>query len=202
MSQCYSRLGCTSVLPIVGPLGAGKSTLVERVRDRFSMILFLQEGSLEDERVIDLQGNNINRLVRHQNCASQNRLLIIVEIAEEINEGTWRRIKSSTTCMTPCGGSKIIITSRSDRIVNLGTTEALRLNHVCPEPYWHFFKSTAFSTNPDEQPNMAAMAIEIALEQKQCFMGAHIVAGLLRDHFNARFWRKILECVRAWVTAR
>lgn len=54
MSQCYSRLGCTSVLPIVGPLGAGKSTLVERVRDRFSMILFLQEGSLEDERVIDL----------------------------------------------------------------------------------------------------------------------------------------------------
>uniref|UniRef100_A0A452ZNP7 Disease resistance N-terminal domain-containing protein n=1 Tax=Aegilops tauschii subsp. strangulata TaxID=200361 RepID=A0A452ZNP7_AEGTS len=48
-----------AVLPIVGPIRVGKTTLVEHicrdesVRDRFSMILFFPEGSLKDEGVID-----------------------------------------------------------------------------------------------------------------------------------------------------
>ncbi|CAM0878831.1 unnamed protein product [Alopecurus aequalis] len=193
-----------SVLPIVGPTRVGKSTLVEyvcrdeSVRNRFSMILFFPEDSLKDEGVIDLEGNNINGLVRHQNCACENRLLIIVEIAEDINEETWRRLKSSMTRITPCGGSKIIITSRSDRIVCLGTTEALRLDYLRQEAYWYFFKSLVFgSTNPDDEPKLATMAMEIALEQRQCFTNAHIIAGILRDNFNPRFWRTILECLRA-----
>ncbi|KAF6998242.1 hypothetical protein CFC21_014378 [Triticum aestivum] len=158
----------------------------------------LFEGSLKDEGLVDLKGNNISGLVRHQNSASQNRLLIIVELAEDINEGTWRRLKSSASSMAP-GGSKIVITSRSNRIVSLGTTEALRLDYLPQEAYWHFFKSLAFgSTNPDEQPNMAKMAMEMALEQRQSFTGAHIVAGILRANINARFWRTILECVRAY----
>lgn len=147
--------------------------------------------------MIDLRGNNIK--VRHQNSDSRNRFLVIVEIAEDINEGTWKRLKSSAACMSPCSGSKIIITSRSDAIVNLGTTEALRLDYLSQEAYWHFFKSIAFgSTNPDEQPKLATMAMEIALEQRQCWPGAHLIAGLLRDNFNARFRRTILECVRAY----
>lgn len=57
---CPSVTPNLAVLPIVGPLGAGKSTLVEHVcrdesvRDRFSMILFLPEDSLKDEGAIDL----------------------------------------------------------------------------------------------------------------------------------------------------
>jgi hypothetical protein len=193
-----------AVLPIVGPIRVGKSTLVEyvcrdeSVRGHFSMILFFPEDSLKDEGVVDLKGNNINGLVRHQNCASQNRLLIIVEIIDGINEAAWTKLKSSVTNKTTCGGSKIIITSRSDIIVNLGTTEALRLDFLPPEAYWHFFKSLAFgSTNPDEQPKLATMAMEIALEQTQCFKSALIIAGLLRDNFNAQFWHTVLQCVRA-----
>uniref|UniRef100_A0A452ZNQ6 Disease resistance N-terminal domain-containing protein n=1 Tax=Aegilops tauschii subsp. strangulata TaxID=200361 RepID=A0A452ZNQ6_AEGTS len=159
----------------------------------------LFEGSLKDEGVIDLKGENINGLVKHRDCASSNMLLIIVEIGEDINKEAWRRLKSSTTRMTPRGGSKIIITSRSGRIVNLGTTETLWLDYLPPEAYWHFFKSIAFgSTNPNEHPKLATMAMEIALEQRQCFTGTHLVAGILRDNFNARFWRTILECVRAY----
>lgn len=44
---------------------------------------------------------------------------------------------------------------------------------------------------------MAAMAMEIVSEQKQCLLSAHMVAGLLRDNFSPRFWRAILGCVRA-----
>uniref|UniRef100_A0A8I6WP89 NB-ARC domain-containing protein n=1 Tax=Hordeum vulgare subsp. vulgare TaxID=112509 RepID=A0A8I6WP89_HORVV len=205
---CPSATSDLAVLPIVGPIRVGKSTLVEyvcrdeSVRDGFSMIMFFPEGSLKDEGVIDLKGNNINSLVRHQNSVSPNRLLIIVETQEDINERTWRRLKSLATSMTPCGGSKIIVTSRSDRIVNLGTTEALRLDFLPPEDYWHFFKSLAFgSTNPDEQPKLAAMTMEIALEQTQCSKSALIIGGLLRDNFNARFWRIVLESVRAYKQA-
>uniref|UniRef100_A0ACD5UVY9 Uncharacterized protein n=1 Tax=Avena sativa TaxID=4498 RepID=A0ACD5UVY9_AVESA len=109
-----------AVLPIVGPIRVGKTTLVEHVcmdetvRDHFLMICFFPEGSLNDEGLIDLRKNNTK--VRHQNCASENRSLIILEIADDINEGTWRRLKSSITSITPCGGSKVIITSRSDGI--------------------------------------------------------------------------------------
>ncbi|KAM3399458.1 hypothetical protein ACQJBY_004696 [Aegilops geniculata] len=196
-----------AVLPMVGPIRAGKTTLVENickdecVRDRFSMVLFFPEDCLRDG-VIDLKENSIDGLVKHQNSSSssQNRLLVIVEIAEDINRGTWRRLKSSIARMTPCGGSKIIITSRSDRIVSLGTMEALRLDYLPQEAYWYFFKSLVFgSTNPGEEPKLAAMAMEIALEQRQCFTSAHILAEILRDNFSAQFWRTVLHCVRAYI---
>jgi hypothetical protein len=205
---CSSATPDLAVLPLVGPIRVGKTTLVENickdesVRDRFSMILFFPEGCLRDEAVIDLKENNINGLVRHQNCSSQNRLLVIVEIAEDINQGTWRRLKSSITGMTPCGGSKIIITSRSNRIMSLGTTEALQLDYLSQEAYWYFFKSLVFgSTNPEEEPKLVTMAMEIALEQKQCFTIARIIAGILRDNFNPRFWHTVLECMRAYKQA-
>lgn len=198
-----------AVLPMVGPIRAGKTTLVENVckdecvRDRFSMVLFFPEFCLGDEGVIDLKEKNINinGLVKYQNSSSsQNRLLVIVEIANDINRSTWRRLKSSIARMTPCGGSKIIITSRSDSIVRLGTTEALRLDYLSQEAYWYFFKSLVFgSTSSDEEPKLATMAMEIALEQRQCFTSAHILAGILRDNFNARFWCTVLHCVRASV---
>jgi hypothetical protein len=36
------------------------------------------------------------------------------------------------------------------------------------------------------------------LEQTQCFKSALIIAGLLRDNFDAQFWRTVLQCVKAY----
>nr|BAJ85863.1 predicted protein [Hordeum vulgare subsp. vulgare] len=198
-----------AVLPIVGPLRSGKTTLVEHicrddnVRSHFSTILFFPEGSLEDERVIDLRGSS-NFKVRHQKhyTQSHSKFLVIVETSKDINERAWRSLKSCVTRMAPCGGSKIIVTSRSERIVDLGTTEALRLGRVPREAYWYFFKSLAFgSMDPDEHPSMAVMAMEISSEYRQCLMGGHMVARLLRDNFSPRFWRAVLGSVRAYRNA-
>uniref|UniRef100_A0A0A9AS26 NB-ARC domain-containing protein n=1 Tax=Arundo donax TaxID=35708 RepID=A0A0A9AS26_ARUDO len=58
-----------AVLPIVGPIRVGKSTLVENVcwdemvRDRFSMILFFRENILSDGALADLRGSGA---VKHQ----------------------------------------------------------------------------------------------------------------------------------------
>lgn len=58
---CHGATSDLAVLPIVGPIRVGKSTLVEyvcrdeSVRNGFSMIMFFPEGSLKDEGVIDLR---------------------------------------------------------------------------------------------------------------------------------------------------
>lgn len=57
---CSNATPDLAVLPIVGPIRVGKSTLVEyvcreeRVRTCFSRIIFFPEGSLKDQRVVDL----------------------------------------------------------------------------------------------------------------------------------------------------
>jgi hypothetical protein len=74
---CSNRLDRFDVLPIVGPMGCGKSTLVahvcndERVRDRFSQIAFFRHGTFKDEDIAILMegctvrhvGNNLDLIV-------------------------------------------------------------------------------------------------------------------------------------------
>ncbi|KAL6845637.1 hypothetical protein ACP4OV_025132 [Aristida adscensionis] len=190
-----------AVLPIVGPIRVGKSTLVENVsrdemvRDRFSLILLFRESSITDGGLTDLTKSGV---VKHENShVSYRRLLIVIELAEDIDEETWGKMIDSANRIA--GATRIIITSRSSKIVRLGTTGALWLYHLPPEAYWHFFKTLAFgSSNPDEHPALASMAMEIATEQRQCFVSGYIVAELLRENLDARFWRAVLRCVRAY----
>uniref|UniRef100_A0A0E0C7A3 NB-ARC domain-containing protein n=1 Tax=Oryza meridionalis TaxID=40149 RepID=A0A0E0C7A3_9ORYZ len=189
------------VLPIIGPRKCGKSTLVEhacrdyKVRNHYSSILFLRGNNLKDARVANLRENGV---VKHQNYSSCKRLLIIIELACDISEQTWQSLKSSVNCWAR--GSKIIITSRSDKIENLGTTAAIRLDLLHPEAYWYFFKMLAFgSRNPDEHPKLASVAMEIATEYSGSFLAAYTIGGLLRDNFNAQFWCSTLKYLRAYI---
>nr|BAC83099.1 hypothetical protein [Oryza sativa Japonica Group] len=53
----------------------------------------------------------------HSGC---ERLLVIVELVEDVDDDKWRRMYSSSrSCIS--AGSKIIITSPSDKIAKLGT---------------------------------------------------------------------------------
>ena len=86
-----------------------------------------------------------------------------------IPPGTWyfyydvSRLKSSITRMTPYGGSKINITSRSDRIVSLGTTEPLRLYYLFQDAYWYFFSNRLY-LEAESLLRLEAMPMYIALE--------------------------------------
>lgn len=191
-----------AVLPVFGPIRVGKSTLVEhvckdeKVRNRFSTIMFFRGNHPKDEGATSLSEKGL--IVKHQNDdVSDGRRLIVMELAGDMDEEAWGRFSSWASSMST--RSKIIITSRSDKIARLGTTEPLRLDHLPPEAYWQFFKMLAFgSADPDEHPRLASMAMEIAMEQRQCFVGGYIVAGLLRDNLSAPFWRAVLQRVRAY----
>uniref|UniRef100_A0ACD5WU30 Uncharacterized protein n=1 Tax=Avena sativa TaxID=4498 RepID=A0ACD5WU30_AVESA len=194
-----SDLDRFDVLPIVGASRAGKSTLVahvcqdERVRGHFPRIVFFRLGSCSGEDISALRNE----------CAAGSgnggRLLLVIEVFGDLDEDQWETMWSLST-LFPTSGSKIIITSRSDKITKLGTTQPLTLKLLSREAFWYFFKLITFgSTDPDMHPRLVYLAMEIAKELNGSLMGANITAWLLRDNFNVHFWLNILLFMRGFV---
>lgn len=199
-SQAESN-GDLGVLPIIGAARVGKSTLVEhvclddRVRDHFSSIVFFTGDDLDGGILASMRGSGV---VKHQSLAPTpgRGSLAVVELARDMEEETWRRLyTSAVNHMSP--GSKILLTSRSEKTASFGTERALTLNFLPQEAYWYFFKTIAFgSSNPAERPELAALGMDIAVYMNRSFMAANTVAGLLRANLDARFWLKVLRCLR------
>ena len=106
------------------------------------------------------------------------RLLIVIELVEDVDEDTYSSERSMAQ------GSRMIITSRSEKIVRFGTTNALRLKCLFAEAYWHFFKMTVFGSNdPGQHPKLTSLAMEMARLMQGSFLFANIGAVVLRDHF-------------------
>ncbi|KAF8749604.1 hypothetical protein HU200_012622 [Digitaria exilis] len=195
------------VLPIVGPFRVGKSTLVAhvckdaRVRDYFSQIVLLSDLDFRDEDLAAFRKGCAT--MKHRNSTSGNsykderrRLLLVVEAAGDLDEDIWHRLYSSSKRWMP-RGSKIIITSRSNKIKNLGTTQALTLKHLSQEAYWYFFKTLAFgSTDPMPHPRLTSLAMEISKMMNGSMIIANVAARMLRDNFDVRFWSKFAAFVR------
>jgi len=190
------------VLPIVGPARVGKSTLVthvckdERVRDRFSELFFLNEHELTNENLAFREAC----AMKDQNSMSKwnkdKRLLLVVELSGDLKEDAWNRLYHASKQCVP-SGSKIIVTSRSDKVVKLGTTRPLTLKYLPHEAYWYFFKTLTFgSMDPETHPRLIQLAMEIARTQYGSFDGAYITSCLLRDNFDIQFWSKVLTFLR------
>jgi hypothetical protein len=189
------------VLPLIGPGRVGKSTLVahvcndERVRGHFSEIMFLSDHDLKDEKLTF----PVERCVKkYQNSLlnKDGRMLVVVEAAGDINTDEWKRFyAASKRCMR--SGSKLIITSRSDKITKLGTARAVTLKYLSDEAYWYFFKTLTFgSTDPMMHPKMAYLAMETARMLNRCFLGAPGTIFMLRDNFDIRYWCKVVTLFR------
>ncbi|KAF0926068.1 hypothetical protein E2562_021784 [Oryza meyeriana var. granulata] len=157
------------VLPIIGPSKVGKSTLVEhvcydeRVRNHFSHIIFLTDNDFrEDKSLLILCDSGV---IKHKTSSSSStassgaeRLLVVAELTGDVSDDEWRRMYSSSRSRISAG-SKIIITSQSEKIAKLGTTQPLRLKFLSQEAYWYFFKVLALgSSDPEEHPEVASLS--------------------------------------------
>jgi hypothetical protein len=191
------------VLPIVGPFEVGKSTLVshvckeERIRDHFSEIFLLSGHEFTN---FDHAKLSRGCAAEHQNNVLNSnkgrRLLFVVELVGDLNEDTWNKWCCSYKQHIP-RGSKIIVTSRSDKIVKFGTAPPLYLKHLSPEAYWYFFKTLTFgSMDPETHPRFAQLAMEIARLLNGTFIGANMNACLLRDNFDIQFWHNVVAFFR------
>ncbi|RCV35029.1 hypothetical protein SETIT_7G206100v2 [Setaria italica] len=170
------------VLPVVGPSKVGKSTLVahvcndERVHDHFSEIMFLSNHDFNAEKLTYLRGGCVKKC-QNSTSSKYGRMLVVVEVAGDFNEDEWKKLyAASKRCMT--SGSKIIITSRSDKIIKLGTARPVTLKYMSHEAYWYFFKTL--------EPRM----------MKGSFFHAMCAICLLRDSFDIHFWCKVVTFLR------
>ncbi|KAF8748669.1 hypothetical protein HU200_012891 [Digitaria exilis] len=178
------------ILPIIGPRKVGKSTLVEhvsideRVHSYFSQIMFLSGDDFKGEHIVYDNGDLIRR-----------RVLAIVELDGDINEDLWKRFLSASRSLPP--GSKFIVTSRSENIINYGTTPPLRLEFFTPEVFWYFFKVRMFgSMDVMEHPKLSLLAMDMAKELNACFMGFNVMNEILKSNVDAHFWSLTLAICR------
>ncbi|KAG2597738.1 hypothetical protein PVAP13_5KG251400, partial [Panicum virgatum] len=180
------------VLPIVGPIRVGKSTLVtdvcndERVRDHFSEIVFLTDHDFRDEMLSVFTQGSCAMEHRNGSTRKDGRLLVIID-------KLCSALRRSTT-----NGTKIIITSRSDKVRKLGTTGVISLTYPASDAFCYFFKTLTFgSTDPEQHPRLAYVAMEIAeILNNTPLIAANILASLLRENFDINFWCKLLVFLR------
>ncbi|RCV09186.1 hypothetical protein SETIT_2G007100v2 [Setaria italica] len=142
-------------------------------------ILFLRDHDFTglDDLATVREGYAMEYKNRVSNSKKDGRLLVVVELVGDLNEDAWNRLYSADTRDVP-SGTKIIVTSRSDKIIKFGTTRALNLKM---------------------HPRLACLAMEIARMVKGCFIGGNNYACLLRDNFDIEMWCKILAFMRGQI---
>ncbi|CAL5075045.1 unnamed protein product [Urochloa decumbens] len=194
------------VLPIIGSDGVGKSTLVahiynsEKVRDHFSQIVLVPQDDLKDNRLSTLKDRGLTIFQNNQLNNGNGRLLVIIELSEDVGEVAWKRLYVAYAgCLE--SGSKIIVTSRSSKIMNFGTTQALLLNTLPIEAFWYFFKLSTFgSADPEEHPKLQSIALQIAKQMNGSFPDAWFLSSFLGNSLdNAKLWRVVLTWFKAHV---
>jgi len=207
--------GELGVLPVVGAIGAGKTTLVQhacdddRVRAHFPAILFFNfsctyaiaasggaAAALRSKHVIggDAPLSLMSDPLRWIKGNFQSRRFLAV--FEDVDMRGKQRLEELLLKLGRAGaeqGSRVIFTTSNRRVSTLGTVEPVVLK-VLPAPeYWFFFKAHAFAGRDlEECPRLVAAGMAIARKLSGSFFGAKIVGGLLRDHPDPRFWGRVL----------
>jgi len=120
-----------------------------------------------------------------------------------VDEQTWWRrtlpaLRGRRT--TPVTVSKIIVTSRSEKIAGFGTSQALELKPLHREAYWYFFKTIALgSTDAMDQPELGSICMEMADLLNRSFIAANLFGGYLRAPCP-QFWQKVLKGIRHYTS--
>ncbi|TKW28213.1 hypothetical protein SEVIR_3G322000v4 [Setaria viridis] len=191
--QSTGELG---VLPIVGRNGVGKTTLVQhacddaRVRNHFPVVLLYNFSCTYDVKKSEGTPNDPLVYVKRNSFCDKRCLIVFEEVdvhRKQILDGFLQSLR--------CGKeSKVIITTNSQRVANIGTVEPILLTALPSHAYWFFFKAHAFAGRDiEDNPRLMATGKEIARKLNGSFFGAKMVGGVLRDHPDPKFWCKVLR---------
>jgi hypothetical protein len=197
------------VLPIVGGMGVGKTTLAqhvcddERVRSHFPVIMYSSSSHtlamatgepafvLESKHALGAAHNFID--VVKENYLTK-RLLMVFEDVDMRKKQMLEEELLPIIRWHGKHGSKIIIITRNGSVASMGTMQPIKLK-VLPHPeYWFFFKAHAFAgRDVEEDLRMVAAGKAIARKLNGSFFGAKIVGAVLKARPDPRFWRMVLR---------
>jgi hypothetical protein len=202
--------GKLGVLPIVGDIGVGKTTLVQhacddpRVRSHFPVIMLFNfsctyaiatgeaTAVLKSKHVAGTDMEDPSQLIKRD--FGSKRFLMVFEDVDMRKKQMLEELLPSLRCGTN-KGSKIIFTTNNRRVAaSMGTVEPIVLK-VLPHPeYWFFFKAHAFAgRDVEEDPRLVAAGKAIARKLNGSFFGAKIIGGLLKDHPNPKCWCEVMR---------
>uniref|UniRef100_A0ACD5Z5B2 Uncharacterized protein n=1 Tax=Avena sativa TaxID=4498 RepID=A0ACD5Z5B2_AVESA len=171
------------VLPITGAGRVGKKTLVAHVCNN-------QKVMSHFSSILHLNGESFCR-TEHEAFIQEGRTLVVVEFTSDVDNKTWQKFYSSTAAHMG-RGSKIIIITKVQKLTRFGTVRPVCLSSFSPEEYSYLFKVLAFgSTNPEEHPQLASIAKDIAAVLGGSMITANVYADVLRKNQSAKFWLSI-----------
>ncbi|CAL5093797.1 unnamed protein product [Urochloa decumbens] len=199
------------VLPIIGNIGVGKTTLVQhvcddvRVSSHFSLIFLSDSFSLTVMDNCDTRialnckystGNlgNLNEpLQTFKHKLINKRFLMVFDNVDPEKKQMLQVLLSNLKSCKP--GSKIIVTSAQNHSASIGTVQPIKLKNLPCEKFWFYFKALAFPDADFEEnfPRMAAIGMAIAKKLNGSFFGAKIIGALLKVHPNIQFWTEALR---------
>ncbi|CAN6355915.1 unnamed protein product [Urochloa humidicola] len=208
LHDCSQSRGELGVLPIVGKIGAGKTTLVQhvcddiRVRSYFQVIMLCYNYTIAtDGRTIVLQSKHVigdagiglnDPLQLFNGSFGNKRFLVVFENMDMHKKRMLERVLPVLRCNK--AGTKVIITTNNHQVATIGTVEPIILNTLPFPEYWFFFKAHAFAGRDlEENPRMVKFGKAIARKLSGSFFGAKMVGGILRDHPNPKLWCKVLK---------
>lgn len=206
--------GNVRILSITGGEGHGKTTLAAYfyneiwVRNRFSLSVWLDGACLQDPTIffgklldhlpssssatsVDAEqfvplGETVKKRLRNE------MFLLVIDNAHYLNMAIWSIVKD---CLkSGKRGSKLIITSRMDEVIQVGTVESITLDAMRKGEYCCFFKNLVFGRNcPEEYVRLTMIAKEIASMLNGSPLAAKAMAARLKENISIQHWENILK---------
>ncbi|OAY81049.1 Disease resistance protein RGA2 [Ananas comosus] len=204
-----------SVLPIIGAVGVGKTTLAQyvyndpRVSEHFNLKMWvcvshsfdvkrLTKQMIESatgEMQADLSLDSL-QVILQRKVMRRRFLLVLDDVRREDDSEEWRML--CAPLRQGCQGSKILVTTRSRRVAGvMGTKKPMHLRGLSDDDCWKFLKSRAFGPEGLAVPSdLEAIGTSMAAKLKGSPTAATSLAGRL-SRLNGRTgfgeWRRIMN---------
>ncbi|KAF8779668.1 hypothetical protein HU200_002418 [Digitaria exilis] len=134
----------------------------------------------------------INTLLQDNSPVGSPAVIPVIDV----DDSEWVKFYSAISHMG-ASGSKVIITSRFQKVSRFGTVKPILLKSLSDAEFSYLFKALTFGgTDPENHPQLESIAMELAMDINGLLLLANMFAELLWKNQSVQFWFHILKTLR------